>query len=650
MPSWRPQGIRPLRSLFLGSAYVCRPCRWRLFSTITSRSLRHSTRLLHTEASHDDTKTVTVEPVAIDDAAQTPSAHYAQDRSPSNNEDLNVSEKSKDPETPADKHEAEEKDEQSENSKESETDSSSSQGAASNLFRRVVPLKGRRPRPSDGHNKAHSFLSLMQSATESSKTDLTPKSILDFFKSSDEPSDSSPSTSFSSPSTSSSSPSAPSSSPSISSSSYDGGAIQSLKDAMLSLKNDPLPAPRMTARRLRTRRRRFVNSPAPLTPERILKAEMKREADERRATKHFAQGIKTMDASRIKMQRLEVDQPRVPRLQHGLDRVLFNQGVHQLQDRRSKVYNFDPYLQKIMPVTEFDYDALSAYKTSSQDKFLSEFAKKHGKKYVGSTSSMTSTLSHFHYLLSAWRKIDTSMFSRDFPDTLQSFTALNRTPTFMFLRRKGDTYAIDADKEFDGANILMLLGRSMEKLMTLPTAEFERYRKGKSGGISEVERNQPESYHYSSLGDFLLRSQLDAQDDRLPGTGMFDLKTRAVLPIRMRSNDHEPMTGYEIRQAQGQYESFEREYYDMMRGTALKYSLQARMGHMDGIFVAYHNVKRIFGFQYISMSELDRALHGTPDTTLGNQEFNLSISLLNEILNKATEKFPDQVSIIRSHI
>ena len=214
----------------------------------------------------------------------------------------------------------------------------------------------------------------------------------------------------------------------------------------------------------------------------------------------------------------------------------------------------------------------------------------------------------------------------------------------MFLRRKGDTYAIDADKEFDGANVLMLLGRSMEKLMTLPTSEFERYRKDKSDGISEVERNKPEAYHYSSLGDFLLRSQLDAQDDRLPGTGMFDIKTRAVLPIRMRSGDHEPMTGYEISQAQGQYESYEREYYDMMRGTALKYSLQARMGHMDGIFVAYHNVKRIFGFQYISMSELDRALHGTPDTTLGDREFNLSIGLLNEILNKVTEKFPDQVS------
>jgi hypothetical protein len=624
MPSWRTQGVRPLRSLFPRSAHVCPPCRPRLFSTITSHSLRHSTRLLDAEANHDNAKPVTVQPVATDDAIQKDSTDHAQDLSPSNNEDPSVSEETKNLETSVNKHETEEKDGETERLKGSESDTPSSQDTDSSLVRRIVSTKSNRYNP--GPEKGTSFISLMQSATKASTTNETPKSILDFFRSSPEPSDSSPSTS--------------------SSSLYDGGALQSLKDAMLSIRTNPLHLPRMTRRRSRTKRRRFVNGPAPMTPEKIAKAEKKREADEKRALKAFAQGIKTMYASDVKMERLEVDQPRVPRLQHGLDRVLFNQGVHILQDRRSKVYNFDPYLQKIMPVTEFDYDALTAYKTSSQDKFLSEFAKKHGKKYVGSTSSMTATLSHFHYLLSAWRKIDTSMFSRDFPDTLQSFTALNRTPTFMFLRRKGDTYAIDADKEFDGANVLMLLGRSMEKLMTLPTSEFERYRKDKSGGISEVERNKPEAYHYSTLGDFLLRSQLDAQDDRLPGTGMFDLKTRAVLPIRMRSNDHEPMTGYEITQAQGQYESFEREYYDMMRSTALKYSLQARMGHMDGIFVAYHNVKRIFGFQYISLSELDRALHGTPDVTLGNREFNLSIGLLNEILNKATEKFPDQVSIV----
>ena len=63
---------------------------------------------------------------------------------------------------------------------------------------------------------------------------------------------------------------------------------------------------------------------------------------------------------------------------------------------------------------------------------------------------------------------------------------------------------------------------------------------------------------------------------------------------------------------------------------------------MDGIFVAYHNVKRIFGFQYMNLDEMDRALHGQSDRNLGNQEFSLSIDLLNKILDKATEKFPEQ--------
>jgi hypothetical protein len=36
-----------------------------------------------------------------------------------------------------------------------------------------------------------------------------------------------------------------------------------------------------------------------------------------------------------------------------------------------------------------------------------------------------------------------------------------------------------------------------------------------------------------------MRSQLDAVDHRLPGTGVFDIKTRAALPIRMDLMNHE---------------------------------------------------------------------------------------------------------------
>lgn len=35
------------------------------------------------------------------------------------------------------------------------------------------------------------------------------------------------------------------------------------------------------------------------------------------------------------------------------------------------------------------------------------------------------------------------------------------------------------------------------------------------------------------FGDYIMRSQLDCHDPRLPGTGVFDIKTRAALPIRV---------------------------------------------------------------------------------------------------------------------
>lgn len=61
------------------------------------------------------------------------------------------------------------------------------------------------------------------------------------------------------------------------------------------------------------------------------------------------------------------DVKELPHLQHQLDRVLFNPGIYFLQDPRSRVYNFDPFLQSIMPIDEFDFEALSDYVTSSMD-------------------------------------------------------------------------------------------------------------------------------------------------------------------------------------------------------------------------------------------------------------------------------------------
>lgn len=293
-----------------------------------------------------------------------------------------------------------------------------------------------------------------------------------------------------------------------------------------------------------------------------------------------------------------------------------------------------------MPVTEFDFKALNAYIISSADNNLRAKAKEAGKKYIGSSSSMTGVLAHFHYLLSWWRPVDTSTMSQGFPLLLRSFTRINRKPAAVFLRYKDGVYAIDGDKELDGGTILMSLGKSMEKLLTMPSDQFERYRRSHSDPI-EAE-SSPETYHYSTCGDFLMRAQLDAYDPRLPGTGMFDLKTRATVSIRMMPGNPKEGLGYQIKGRFGTLESFEREYFDMIRSAFLKYSLQVRIGRMDGIFVAFHNVQRIFGFQYVSLPEMDKALHGQTDTALGDAEFRLSVKLWNKVLNKITEKFPEQ--------
>ncbi|KAL9610311.1 MAG: hypothetical protein Q9167_004973 [Letrouitia subvulpina] len=352
--------------------------------------------------------------------------------------------------------------------------------------------------------------------------------------------------------------------------------------------------------------------------------------------------IKYISAQHLNFLALEVERPPVPSLSYGLERALFNPGVYHLQDPRSRVYNFDPYLQNIVPVTDFDFDALKQYVTSSRDESLEKLAREQGKRYVGSSSSMTSVLSHFHFLLSQWRSINTGMLSRDFPDKhVTSFTELQRSPSAAILRWKNGSYAIDADKEFDSATVLMFLGRSLEKLFTMDTEKFERYRRSNSNNVPPEEKETPESYHYSTLGDFLMRSQLDAHDPRLPGTGMFDLKTRAVVSVRMDASNYEKGAGYQIKSRHGAWESYEREYFDMIRAAFLKYSLQVRMGRMDGIFVAFHNTDRIFGFQYISLPEMDSTLHGQWDTTIGDQEFKLSLSLLNQILDKATARYPN---------
>ncbi|KAI9026871.1 mitochondrial protein Pet127-domain-containing protein [Hyaloraphidium curvatum] len=285
-------------------------------------------------------------------------------------------------------------------------------------------------------------------------------------------------------------------------------------------------------------------------------------------------------------------------------------------------------------------------------------SKTHGSRYCGSTSSMTSLLSQFCFLLTQHKPIDTRDLSAIFESQIKTMTKLTRAPTSVIVNWKDGCYAIDAEKPNSEADddqaffpetaddqskdnmILAALGKIMEKQLTLPEDEFRMHLLGNS---DELVRNKiyqkPEAFHFATASKFMLRAQLDCYDTRLP-KGSFDLKTRALLAIRMDQENYRDNLVYRLKKTTGLYESFEREYYDMLRSAFLKYSLQVRIGNMDGIFVCYHNTDEIFGFQYIPLETMDEQLFGS--TLLAEQTFRNSLLLLERLLDRATAELPGQ--------
>lgn len=79
---------------------------------------------------------------------------------------------------------------------------------------------------------------------------------------------------------------------------------------------------------------------------------------------------------------------------------------------------------------------------------------------------------------------------------------------------------------------------------------------------------------------------------------------------------------------------------DLIRSAFLKYQFQARIGGMDGCFVAFHSTQRFFGFQYVPIEEMDVPLFGTTET--GDQVFRLALKLLEDILIESTTCYPGE--------
>jgi hypothetical protein len=73
----------------------------------------------------------------------------------------------------------------------------------------------------------------------------------------------------------------------------------------------------------------------------------------------------------------------------------------------------------------------------------------------------------------------------------------------------------------------------------------------------------------------------------------------------------------------------------------LFHSFQARIGNMDGIFIAYHNTARLFGFQYVPLDEMEERLFGAAGR--GGIIFEKCVAILEEAVSEIVQVFPEQV-------
>ncbi|KAG1761033.1 mitochondrial protein Pet127-domain-containing protein, partial [Suillus occidentalis] len=335
----------------------------------------------------------------------------------------------------------------------------------------------------------------------------------------------------------------------------------------------------------------------------------------------------------------------IAQLAHGLDRVLFNPGVHWLQDPHSRVYNFSPWLESIPKVTDFAFERVTGFIRSSQDEDLHTLAQIHSRPYVGSTSSLTGLLSQIYFLISGNKEVDTSVLSSAFGLEPTNFTPGQRMPVSVVLRYKDGVWAVDSGKDGEDdsdKNVLTWMGTLLEKFLTVPESDFKALMRSSPASAEGEEDKRREAYRYAKSNRFLMRSQLDCVDSRLPGTGVFDVKTRAAVPIRLDLLNFEENSGYLIRTLHGPMESFEKEYYDLIRSAFLKYSFQARIGNMDGVFVAYHNTARIFGFQYVSLEEMDARFDNLGAPTRGTRVFEKCVKLLETVMDEIVGVFGER--------
>jgi len=330
----------------------------------------------------------------------------------------------------------------------------------------------------------------------------------------------------------------------------------------------------------------------------------------------------------------------VPELANDLKDVPLIPGIHQ-------THRFDKYFEKIVQPEQIDFNQIPPFVTSSRDPMLHDLARTHHANIVGSTSSTTGILSQFHFLLSGFKPHNMSAFSPAFGLLNSNFSASSVKPAVVMLRKREDFWGVDSQPQSAPYpnQILIDLGKSMERMLTMEPQQFMDSMVLMDGVDRPPIGDVREPYLFVLVNNkVILRSQLDCISHDAPRVNkVFDLKTRATLPIRLDVENHKRYLEYRVTKERGIFHSFEREWWDMARSAFLKYSFQCRIGQMGGIMVAYHNTEEVFGMEYISLEQMDAITYGS--TAYANKVYELSLILFEKVINNVTSRHTNEKGV-----
>ena len=162
---------------------------------------------------------------------------------------------------------------------------------------------------------------------------------------------------------------------------------------------------------------------------------------------------------------------RVSTLVNQLDIVIKQPGIYPT----SEIVKLDPklytFFNRLPAYSQINEECISPYYPPGQDQNLQRMAAQFGCKYMMSTSTVSSILSHIYYAISNHKSPHFNNLSEAYDREALKFMISQRKPNTIFLTqvdRHKKLYSIDGDSGFiEPSNVVLLkMGKYMEKMLT----------------------------------------------------------------------------------------------------------------------------------------------------------------------------------------